>query len=246
MNEDFQKRLNKYLQDCSAGKDHPNSLDLLLSYFQNNTGGQFETYGVNDPFSITSDDLIAVTMLSMEVKLRTKSGLSPQSALKIEAHAKQLSGYLQDLVLQIFDNPAELRLENLRTDQARTLLLDKESPAQMLIELLLELLSDPDYSPNIKRVAVSKLISRKHPSLFPIRDRKVANRLGYPLQPNSNDYLVNWWNDWHQALTSDLGFKIRGRLEELQLELENTKKLESIPSLIRIADVLIWSRCTCN
>ena len=246
MTIEFQKRLNKYLSDCSVNKEHTGNLDLLRDYFRVNTGGHFETYGINDPTTITADDLIAVTMLSMEIKRTTKSGISPRSALLISQHREELGEHLRLLADSLDKAKSTRNLEDLSKDDAKRILLDESSPAQMLIRQLLDLLSDSERSPNTKWVAVSKLISRKQPSLLPIRDRRVARRLGYGHHPNSAKFLADWWNDWHEALTTENQYRFRTRLKELQSALATSTEVNFTPSLIRIADVLVWSRCDCD
>jgi hypothetical protein len=246
MNKDFQQRLHKYLNDCDRDESHLSNIDLLENYIQMFTGGQFESYGTNDPFSFSSDDLVAVMMLSMEMKNSTKSGISPRSALKIAENSKDLSSILRELSSSNHPDAEETSIEEMSSFEAQRLLLDKSSPAQQLVRKLLELLSDSEKSPNIKWVAVSKLISRKRPSLLPIRDGRVAQRLGHARNPTSDRYLAEWWKDWHEALTSDQNFPIRDRLEMIRHELKKNGRVEFCPSLIRIADVLVWSRCQCG
>jgi hypothetical protein len=85
MSNEFATNLEKFLYDCDANCEHPDVKTILKNYFSSYTGGNFETYGHNDPFAINSDDLIAVTMLSMEIKQQTRSGISPQAILKTQS-----------------------------------------------------------------------------------------------------------------------------------------------------------------
>ena len=104
----------------------------------------------------------------------------------------------------------------------------------------------PKVSANKKWVAVSKLLSRKWPALLPIRDNKVAKRLGYEKSPNEQQFLSEWWKDWHAALTPSNDNQIHKRLTEIREQILKPAKLKVDPSLLRIADVLVWDRCKCK
>jgi hypothetical protein len=120
------------LAHALKGPDRPG---LIRTYLDNNTGGHFETYATcrSDPFNITGDDLVAVTMLSMEIKAKTRSGISPASALRIEQRRSTINALLTRL-------PVHAKLHELTEDEAKALLLAHDSPAWTLWEELLEAL----------------------------------------------------------------------------------------------------------
>jgi hypothetical protein len=246
MSNGFATNLEKFLYDCDAKCEHPDVKTILKNYFNSYTGGSFETYGYNDPFAINSDDLIAVTMLSMEIKQQTKSGISPQAILKIEENSKKISSLLTEL--QGSDNsisPMDISLDQISKYDAEKLLTSADSIAHQLNQIVLPLLSD-NMSPNKKWVAASKLISRKRPSLIPIRDQKVVRRLTKGKIQSPENYLTEWWGQWYDALASSK-FSIKDRLTDIQHEYYSGKpKPIFTPSLIRIADVLVWNGCDCN
>lgn len=246
MSNGFASNLEKYLYDCDANCEHPEVKKILTNYFSSYTGGNFETYGYNDPFAINSDDLIAVTMLSMEIKQKTKSGISPQAILKIEENSEKISSLL--MKLQVPENsisPIDSSLDQISKHDAERLLTSVDSIADQLNQIILPLLSD-NVSPNKKWVAASKLISRKRPSLIPIRDQKVVRRLTKGNTQTSENYLTEWWGQWYHTLASS-EFSIRDRLTDIQNEYSSGKpKPTFTPSLIRIADVLVWNGCDCN
>jgi hypothetical protein len=246
MSNGFASNLEKYLYDCDATCEHTDVKTILKNYFNSYTGGNFETYGDNDPLAINSDDFIAVTMLSMEVKQKTKSGISPQAILKIEENSEEISSLLTKL--QVPENsisPIDSSLDQISKHDAERLLTSVDSIANQLNQMILPLLSD-NMSPNKKWVAASKLISRKRPSLIPIRDQKVVRRLTKGSAQTPENYLTEWWSHWYHTLTSS-EFSIRDRLTDIQNEYSSSKpKPTFTPSLIRIADVLVWNGCDCN
>ena len=71
----FQQRLHRALH---LGHGHPEpgvthsveaAADAVRSYTEDEyTGAAFDGFGENDPVKITSDDLIAVTMLSIQIR----------------------------------------------------------------------------------------------------------------------------------------------------------------------------------
>ena len=67
------------------------AVDLVRQYFSGAcTGATFDVYGHNDPFAITSDDLIAVTMLSISIRETSNSALRPSAILELQAHSGQI------------------------------------------------------------------------------------------------------------------------------------------------------------
>lgn len=95
-------------------------------------------------------------------------------------------------------------------------------PADALYEILRQEISLP-------RVATHKLLARKRPQLFPIRDSVVEEALGLSGQ---ND---PWWRPWWMALSTD---------DALVCHLHDIRHLAGTPqlSLLRVADIVIWLR----
>jgi hypothetical protein len=186
-------------------------------------GASFESYGENHPNRITADDLIAVTMLSIELGRISKS-LRPQHALAIEAQAAEVSRLLEQL-------PHDRDLPDLDVGEARRLLSwegPQPSPARELYELLRRGLGVPT---NPGRVTVYKLLARKRPRLLPIRDSLVELALAHQ-RPDP------WWMPWWYAFDRDRGegCKLRSTLEAARAALPDPSRL----SLLRAADVAIW------
>lgn len=243
------KNLPKYLNDCPHEESH-SQLSVLTSYFQHNTGSRFESYGENDPYRITGDDLVAVTMLSMEIRARSTSGFTPRIAINLEDESDRLSGLLKEISQGTKDGDlSRWSLELTDKDSLEMYFLNQDSPAQKLVELLFLILQTDRNSVTRKWVAVSKLLSRKFPSLLPIRDNKVADLLGYERPYDQLTYLSHWWRDWHEAFFAN-GAQIIQRLTNLQQDLEHQLEKQTgtyfTPSLVRIADVLVWNSCNCT
>lgn len=186
-------------------------------------GASFESYGDNHPNRLTADDLIAVTMLSIDLHRGSKS-LRPQHAVAIEARAADVSRLLELL-------PHDRDLPDLDEGEARRLLsweAPQPSAARELYELLrrgLGVATTPG------RVAVYKLLARKRPRLLPIRDGVVESALGH----TSKD---PWWMPWWYTFERDrqVGGQLRSTLETARAALPEPSRL----SLLRAADVSIW------
>jgi hypothetical protein len=243
-NTKFVDKLSSYITECS--KDGHGRIAILSNYFKNFTGGKFEFFGDNNPFKITTDDIVAVTMLSMEIRYSTRSGITPRTILSLMEHQEHIEALLRRLQDNRSSSPTSSTLETLSEEELSGLLTGETSAAQELVSFLFPLFSQVKVSESKKWVAVSKLLSRKRPGLLPIRDNKVATRLGYSMPMSQNSYLADWWTDWHWAITANENMHIKNRLSELQAQLAEDKELEFVPSLIRIADVLVWNGCTCN
>ncbi len=174
------------------------------------TGAAFDIYGENDPTRITSDDLIALSMLSIQIREQSTSALRPSSILIIDS----LAGRIAELLGEV---PADRDLHTL-TESEFDRWLGPESPGDELYWLLRNEASIP-------RVAVHKLVARKRLSLMPIRDTVVQAALGQKADP--------WWRPWWETLAGDpevvarLG-AIRQRSGAVHL------------SLLRVADIVVW------
>ena len=174
------------------------------------TGAAFDTYGHNDPAAITADDLVAVSMLSIQIREQSTSALRPSSILNLDSLSSLIAEMLAGL-------PADRELHTL-TEPEFERWLGPESPGDQLYWLLRNEASVP-------RVAVYKLLARKRLSLMPIRDTVVEKALRQKADP--------WWRPWWQTLSGDpdlvahLGV-IRQASGALHL------------SLLRVADIVVW------
>jgi hypothetical protein len=176
------------------------------------TGAAFDVYGRNDPFAVTPDDLIAVTMLSIPVNETNRSAIRPSAILDLQAKSDEIESLLNQL-------PLDRDLHTLTQDEFDSW-LGSGSPGEMLYVLIRHRISFP-------RVATHKLLARMRPLLLPIRDTIVERALGLNRR---ND---KWWRPWWVALSTDDA--IVPRLRAIR-QRAGTHYL----SLLRVADIVIW------
>jgi hypothetical protein len=183
------------------------------------TGGWFDTYPLppvagsavgGTPDRIDDSDLIATTLLSIEVRLGSRSGFATASILRLTEHADKVLALLQQL-------PNDVDLHTLSVERYDSLIGDESSPAAKLWDLLREQVGFP-------RVATFKLLARKRPRLLPIRDGDLTVALGDQ---------ADWWRAWWQGLSSNPDTV--ARLDAIRQEAE-TPSL----SLLRTADIAVW------
>ena len=176
------------------------------------TGPAFDSYGDNDPYRITSDDLIAITMLSIAIRESSSSSLRPTSIRMLKSYQSAIADKLSDL-------PADRDLHSL-TSAEFDRWLGPGSSGDSLYWLLRNDVSIP-------RVAVYKLLARKRPLLMPIRDTVVEKAL--------KQTASAWWRPWRDALASDPTL-----VRDLADIRESAHRPHL--SLLRVADIVIWMR----
>lgn len=177
------------------------------------TGATFETYAASrfDPYAITGDDLVAVTLLSIEIRRTTTSGFTCEAAIALDASAAVIS----DLLVQI---PIDRALHTLG-DADFDRWLGSGSAADTLYTLL--------RGSGVPRVASHKLMARMRPHLFPIRDSVVERALGL----ERSHY---WWNPWWRVLTGDPAL-----VRELKA-VPRPRSAEHL-GVLRTADIAVWT-----
>lgn len=201
--------------DADAPPSSVTAADLVKLYVSSGggyTGRAFDVYGRNDPFAITPDDLIAVSMLSISIRESSNSALRPSAIVELQTHSDQIESLLKQL-------PATRELHTLNADEFDSW-LGPDSPGTKLYELLRQRISFP-------RVATHKLLARKRLLLLPIRDTVVERVL------KMGDGDDDWWQPWWLALSTDDA--LVSRLREIR-DLAETPYL----SLLRIADIVVW------
>lgn len=174
------------------------------------TGSAFDTYGHNDPIRITGDDLIAVSMLSIQIREQGNSSLRPSSICTLE----RLAGSITELLAAV---PADRGLHTLTASEFDRW-LGPGSAGDVLYRLLRN-------QAEIPRVAVYKLLARKRLALFPIRDTVVEKALGQTTDP--------WWRPWWETLAGDP--ELVAHLGEIR----RRSGAEHL-SLLRVADIVVW------
>jgi hypothetical protein len=187
--------------------------ERLRRYFEDGyTGAAFETYGASrfDPYAITGDDLVAATMLSIQIRRTTTSGISCDAATKLDV-ALDLVGDLLRLI------PVDRPLHTLSSEEFEQS-LGPGSPSDRLYSVLT--------GAGVPRVARHKLMARKRPHLFPVRDTVVEGALGLA----TSDL---WWRPWWEALSGNAS---------LVEELAAVPKPAAAQHLgvLRTADIAVW------
>jgi Family of unknown function (DUF6308) len=174
---------------------------LVTEYYTNTykrgeirTGARFEGWaggGDNSETAntITADDLIAVTFLSVDVPAPAAIGI-------LETHRDEIS----DLLAQI---PADLDLADV-TDARFNTLLGRGSAASQLWSVLRR---TPEDRWGIGQTTASKIMARKRPWLIPIYDSVVRPLMG--IKDSSSQ-----WTAWYSALRSGAG--LPGRLAQIR------------------------------
>lgn len=119
------------------------------------SGAYFEILGDNPPDRIIADDLVAVSLLSVD--------LQPHAMLRIlEREALKITRLLRRVPVDVDLHAADPRL------------IEAGSPADELWGVLRSY-NEPD---GTGRVRTSKLLARKRPRLLPVWDDSVARQLG--------------------------------------------------------------------
>ena len=180
-------------------------------------GSFFETYSRQDtdPNRVQPADLVAVTLLSMEIRRESRSGISTANVLLLEKLEPQISRLLSRI-------PKNRELHTLSNREFERYLGDA-SPASRLFDVLRN-------DAKMHRVATYKLLARKRPNLLPIRDSVTEKVLGSS---------PTWWRSWHHALSTEpsLAFELRNIRSEAA---KSNKKISKL-SLLRVADIAIWN-----
>lgn len=221
---DISQALMLHVQPVDGVEPH----ELLVAYLDASdarhsfTGRAFDTYAneTSDSNVLSGADIVAVTLLSIEVRAKSKSGITPSAAILLDERGGEISALLERL-----DPRAELH--ELDEKQFTLALGGEDSPGRLLHGLLLDILRDKRGN---KWVATHKLLARKRPGLFPIRDQVVNDALGLGSRSV-------WWQPWWSALSSETGAEIVRAVEEIR----RRAGAEHL-TVLRVLDILIWTR----
>lgn len=218
------KKFREGLERSFLGDDslHDSNVSKVRTYFglgklATFDGARFETYesARSSPNLITASDLVAVTLLSMDIRRSSRSGISTSNALKIEEKSDEISRLLSEI-------PDDKDLHTLDEDH-----FEKWVGPDSAGELLWSFLRDEI---GMHRVATFKLIARKRPRLFPIQDGRVRAILGR--QPN-------WWRSWYEVLHSRED--LVAELDRIRLDAATEAPSISNLSILRVADIVLWN-----
>lgn len=143
----------------------------LARYYCRETGYAGSTYaglGRFEPFAITAEDLLAVTTLSVSIGSRPIRRFLEDTSVqrRVARHLRELP----DESLQNVDDSGQ-------------------APMSRFYEFVKETLATPGAKYSDRWVTASKIVARKRPDLFPVRDnvvRKALKILRY------GDYTIDW------------------------------------------------------
>jgi hypothetical protein len=192
-----------------------NPIDLLDNYLRSYTGGRFEiTADATQPNAITPTDLVAVSMLSVDVPPRLAAWLLDPTGARI----------VTDLLTRIDSVPIWEQPEEVITDPA--------GPLTRLWSLLrapstqLPAIGDDN---GVGPVIAGKLLAAKRPHLVPIYDRVVAGALGAPTGA--------WWRCWRTSMSNQL---LREYVETIRSAVAPAQPMALALSDLRLCDIVVW------
>jgi hypothetical protein len=179
------------------------------------TGSMYNCWGgggdtSRDVNRVTSDDLIAVSFLSVDVPGEAAFGILESQAVLIS-----------DLLAQI---PADLDMADVQADEFDKV-LGEASPALQLWHVL----RGRDTGRRGMCVTrTSKLMARKRPLLVPVYDSAVGHLMSLDLGS------VGQWKRWHTALSDGTG--LPQRLQEVR----RISRITDPISDLRVMDIVLW------
>jgi hypothetical protein len=162
--------VRRYLATDSAGRARYSG-----AYFERLGGGGDRP---ETAFTFTSEDLLAVSMLSVRI-----DGYHALHVLHYQA--RELNGLLAAI-------PPDVTL----TDPQAADLIAEDGPAQALWQAICDIHPRPEYD-RTGPVAAGKLLARKRPRLIPVYDSRVKKVLSRPRIDRS------WWHDLRARLIED-------------------------------------------
>lgn len=191
----------------------------LVEYYDTATryaGSTFAGLGVNSNNSIDATDLLAVTSLNVS----------------IGNHA--IRRFLEDDSLR-----AEIAdaLEGLPTCAVQDVRDEDFSAMAHFYELVKKTLAPADVKSSNRWVTASKIVARKRPDLFPVRDRVVCGRLGIIK-------LNNYSSDWRVFRTIMRTREVADLLAELPSRINQRRENRSVvlgdETPLRLLDAALW------
>ena len=200
----------------------PDSVHKLIEYITNpkRTGREFESYQnkIEDANKITPADLLAVSLLSVHIAQNTSS-LKPTSILLLDNAS--ISSQISDELKRI---PSGLSIEETNQDVYMECVERSINIGTIL----------KDSAEVNSRVARYKLLARKRPLLFPIRDSVLETALQ---MRSSKEWYMSWFKAFH-----DSRYEIKEDLNDIRNKVEKELKHKIDYGLLRIADMIIWER----
>jgi Family of unknown function (DUF6308) len=164
----------------------------LQYYFKSFTGSHFERIADHDnPNRITARDIVAVSMLGVDIPAAKSIWLLNEGADQVQALLR-----LVRPDQHIWDDDVDLT---------------REGPLWRLWRLV-RLSGWHDNVSGMRRTKTSKLLAAKRPHAVPIYDAFVAEALFGGEDPE------NYWNVWHERLTGAPGEELRAAVDHVRDE----------------------------
>jgi hypothetical protein len=200
--------------------NHPDAAARLARYYARGgdyAGRTFLDVGPIDPYSFTSADLLALTLLDVQAP-----PVAVRRFLDGTRDTERLNALLAESALPV---DGELATAEVSTLLSMESLYREVKPA----------LSQANASQRDRWVTASKLCARKRPDLFPVRDSVVRDFLGLT---SAKNYQVDWLVFRHLIQQRD----IRDRVDELVQKAATEPDVEiGHPNRrLRHLDVLLW------
>lgn len=197
----------------------PKSPERVLQYFDpqtNYAGATFAGLEPHDPSAITATDLLAVTTLSVDIPV-----LAIRRFLEDDNFKSSIAAALKALPAHALDETSGSDFSAMADfyDLVKASLAKAESMS-----------SNP-------WVTSSKVVARKRPDLFPVRDNVVCKYLGIDrLGDRAKDWVVFRELMRDEAVRSELD-GVKAKVNELNVE--NRSVLDKEP--LRLLDVILWT-----
>jgi Family of unknown function (DUF6308) len=173
-----------------SGRRRSEAIGAMNDY-RRKTGFHFDLLArETDPFTITPQDIVAVSMLSVDVPASVSVWLLGEGAETVS----DLLRVIEPPQAKIWDDEAELQ---------------RNSPAWNLWNAV-------DGRRGMGPTKTSKLLAAKRPHLLPVIDDVVRDAL-FSGQPRS-DVEYNYWDLWRDELRGSDGAELRGAVEAVRDE----------------------------
>ena len=161
-----------------------------LTDYREKTGFHFDRFtSETDPDSITANDIVAVSMLSVDVPARASIWLLTDGAYRVSQLLTQI-----DRDAAIWDDDVEIT---------------KGSPAW-------DLWDEVDDLYGMGPTKTSKILAAKRPHLFPILDDVVREALFGRRRRREVEH--EYWNLWRDELRGDEGAELRHAVESVRAD----------------------------
>ena len=160
-----------------------------LSEYQSKTGFHFDRIRDTNPFAITARDIVAVSMLSVDVPASVSVWLLEGKGAEVTS---ELLGAMRPADAKIWDDDVELQ---------------KDSAAW-------KLWSEVDAQRGMGATKTSKLLAAKRPHLLPVIDDVVRDAL-FAGQRRA-DVERDYWDLWREVLRGPDGVELRNAVQEVR------------------------------